>query len=51
MLKALKTRVYPCPEQAAYLERAFGSCRFVYNWALERKIEAYQNEGKTIGKY
>jgi putative transposase len=51
MLKALKTRIYPTTEQANYLERVFGSCRYVYNWALGLKKQAWEQEQRTLGKY
>lgn len=34
MLKASKVRIYPTPEQAAFLNRQFGAVRFTYNKAL-----------------
>src|SRR5215216_485163 len=48
MLKAFSYRLYPTPAQAALLHKSFGSCRFVYNWALAKKIEHYPQEGKTL---
>jgi putative transposase len=32
--RAYKFRIYPSAEQQDALARVFGSCRFVYNWAL-----------------
>jgi putative transposase len=51
MLKALKTQVYPTQEQAQYLQRAAGSCRYIYNWALGLKKEAYETNKTNIGLY
>ena len=51
MLKAFSYRLYPTPAQAALLHKSFGSCRFVYNWALAKKIEHYQAQGKTLNGF
>ncbi len=39
--RAYRYRFYPTPEQAALLARTFGSARFVYNWALRWRTDAY----------
>lgn len=49
MLRAYKYRIYPTEEQKVLLAKTFGCCRFVYNWALKMKIEAYKQEKKSIG--
>lgn len=49
MLRAYKYRIYPTDEQKLLLAKTFGCCRFVYNWALNLKIEAYRQEKKSIG--
>jgi putative transposase len=41
MLKAFKYRIYPTAEQAELINKHIGSCRFVYNLALETKQTAY----------
>lgn len=41
MLKAFKYRIYPTAEQADLINKHIGSCRFVYNLALETKQTAY----------
>lgn len=48
MLKAYKYRIYPNKSQIPKIEKQFGACRFVYNWALEQKIKTYQTEKKTL---
>ncbi len=48
MLKAFKYRIYPSDSQEEYLSRAFGSCRFLYNKALEYKKNTYETEKKSI---
>ena len=49
MLRAYKYRIYPTDDQKVLLAKTFGCCRFVYNWALNMKIEAYKQEKKSIG--
>jgi putative transposase len=41
MLKAFKYRLYPSCEQSVLINKHIGSCRFVYNLALETKQMAY----------
>ena len=48
MLRAYKYRIYPTGEQKALFAKTFGCCRFVYNWALKMKIEAYKQEKRTV---
>lgn len=48
MLRAFKYRIYPNQEQIQMFEEHFGAMRFVYNWGLEKKTEAYQQESKTF---
>lgn len=47
MLRAYKYELFPTEDQKTQLNGAFGSCRFVYNLALETKIAAYQS-GKNL---
>ena len=49
MLRAYKYRIYPTDDQKVLFAKTFGCCRFVYNWALNMKIEAYRQEKKSIG--
>ena len=46
--KSHKYKIYPNKEQQELFEKHFGSVRFVYNWGLEKKIEAYQKNKKRI---
>lgn len=46
--KAYKYRIYPNEKQEIQLEKTFGSCRFVYNYYLNKRIELYKLEKKTI---
>jgi putative transposase len=51
MLKAYRYRLYPTEEQAAFLNRQFGSVRYVYNWALALATTTYQTQGKGITRF
>ena len=46
--KAYKYRVYPTEEQTHILARTFGCCRYVYNWALRQRTDAYYKEGERL---
>ena len=48
MLKSIKYELNPTNGQKRMLNQAFGNCRFVYNWALNKKIKAYQEDKKTL---
>ena len=39
--RAYQFRFYPNQEQRIQLAQTFGSCRFVYNWALRLRTDAY----------
>ena len=41
--KAIKYRIYPNKEQQSLILKTFGCSRFVYNYMLERSIEAHEN--------
>ena len=47
-MRTYKYRIYPTEEQKVLLAKTFGCCRFVYNWALNLKIEAYKLEKKSV---
>lgn len=42
-------RFYPSPTQATTLTRTFGACRFVYNWALRLRTDAWTTNHRNIG--
>jgi putative transposase len=48
MFKAYKYRLNPNIEQRIALSKNMGCARWVYNWALSRKIEAYQKENRSL---
>ncbi|HWZ17531.1 MAG TPA: transposase, partial [Ktedonobacteraceae bacterium] len=46
--RAYRYRVYPTDEQKRVLSHTFGCVRFVYNWALRLRKQAYLTEQKSI---
>ncbi len=50
-MRAYKYRIYPNKEQRELIEKHFGCCRFVYNWALETKIKAYEEDKTDLSCY
>src|SRR5712691_5069488 len=46
--KAYQYRVYPTDEQANILARTFGCCRYVYNWALRARTDAFFQRGDRL---
>lgn len=42
--RALQYRFYPTEEQKQILASTFGCCRFVYNWALRKKTDAFYQD-------
>jgi putative transposase len=51
VFRSYKYRLYPTTEQKTAFAKHFGCARFVYNWALAKKIEAYQKERKTLSRF
>jgi putative transposase len=50
-MKAFKYEIKPTEEQKVLLEKHFGCVRFIYNFGLQRKIEVYQTESKTLSLF
>jgi putative transposase len=46
--RAYKYRFFPTDEQKQILAQTFGCCRFVYNWALRKKTDAYYKDGVRL---
>ncbi|MGZ3623945.1 MAG: IS200/IS605 family element RNA-guided endonuclease TnpB [Ktedonobacteraceae bacterium] len=46
--RAYKYRFYPTAEQKHVLARTFGCARFVYNWALRQKTDAFYQENTRL---
>lgn len=51
MVKGFRYRIYPNKEQEQQLNQMLGNARFVYNWALDRRIKEYQSEKKSISAF
>lgn len=51
MLKAFKYRIYPTKSQAELINKHIGSCRFVYNLALETKQMAYVSAKVNLSQF
>jgi putative transposase len=49
--KAYKYRFYPTEEQMDLLAKTFGCCRYVYNWALRQKTDAYYQRGERLSSH
>ena len=46
-----KFRIYPTEEQKAFLEKHFGCVRFIYNYLLNLRIEAYKKDKINISGF
>ncbi len=46
--RAYRYRCYPTSPQAAVLARTFGCARFVYNWALRLRTDAYYERQERV---
>lgn len=49
MLRAVKIRLYPNKTQEQLLNSTLGCYRFVYNYVLARKQEAYETDKTNLG--
>lgn len=45
--RGYKFRIYPNLHQRILIEKTFGSCRFVYNYYLDKSIKSYKETGKS----
>lgn len=48
MEKAYKFRIYPNKTQQNLIQKTFGCTRYVYNYFLDRRINLYRNEKKSL---
>ena len=48
MVRGFHYRFYPSPEQQIALAKAFGCARYVYNWALHLRSEAWQERQERV---
>ncbi|MEO9028907.1 MAG: RNA-guided endonuclease TnpB family protein [Ktedonobacteraceae bacterium] len=46
--RAYKYRFYPTDEQKRAFAQTFGCCRYVYNWALRLRTDAYYQEHRRL---
>lgn len=51
ILKSYKYRAYPTKEQEVLLAKHFGCSRWMYNYALDKKIKSYQQEKKSLSRF
>jgi putative transposase len=51
MLKAFKYRIYPDKKQIEKIDRNIGCVRWIYNYALAKKMKAWNNEKKNISRF
>ncbi|WP_460914559.1 RNA-guided endonuclease TnpB family protein [Spirosoma areae] len=51
MLRAYRYRLYPDKAQTELLNKHFGSVRYIYNWALGIKTQAFQVESRTVSRF
>lgn len=49
--KTYKFRLYPNSKQEKQLSKTFGSCRFVYNYYLNKRIELYKTNKQNMKFY
>jgi len=51
MIKAFKYRIYPNQIQEEKINQNIGCARWIYNYALAKKIKAWQQEQKNLSRY
>lgn len=51
MLKTYKYRLYPNKEQSILLNKHFGCTRWLYNYALNKKVTTYTSEKKHLSRF
>ena len=51
MMKSIKVRLFPTKEQEALMWKACGVMRYVYNWALEKQMENFNQGNKFISSF
>jgi len=47
-VQAIKVKIYPSKTQAEKLNQTFGACRWIYNYALEKKTKHYNETKKSL---
>jgi len=51
ILRAYKYRCYPTKEQEVLLAKHFGCSRWIYNYALDKKVKAYQTTKEGLSRF
>jgi putative transposase len=51
MYKAFEYRIYPNDNLKVLLSKHFGSCRWLYNYGLEKKIVHYTKTKESLSRY
>lgn len=51
MLRAYQYRIYPTQEQTILINKHLGCVRWLYNYALDKKITAYQKDKTQISRF
>ena len=49
--RAYKYRIYPSKEQEVLINKHIGSCRWLYNYALEKKTKAYKKDKTRLSRF
>lgn len=49
--RAYKYRLYPNEEQKILIAKHLGSCRFIYNYALAKKVKAFQTDKTNLSRF
>lgn len=49
--RAYRYRLYPNKQQEVLLAKHFGCCRFIYNYALDKKVKAYQKDKTNLSRF
>lgn len=51
--KGYKFKLYPTDSQKEFINKCINNCRFIYNWALDKQIEHFENykNGKFERKF
>lgn len=51
IFKALKMRIYPDDIQKAKIDKTINSCRFIYNYMLNRNNKIYKRRNEHLSNY
>lgn len=49
--RAFKYRLYPTENQKTLINKHIGSCRWIYNYALEKKTKAYTKDKTKLSRF